>query len=298
MRRDRRPARDEGRRHHPDQSRSTRRFGAIRGDCVAYTGITANGAVRMFNRVSRRAEALRLRRRRRVRLHAPRLPRRSRKHADGHRLHAGARCLRPGRRRDHRPGDPYKLYGYEAMKLILDGLNAAGREPAGAARLAAHRRPEPRERARHLRLRRQRRHDHRASTASTASARKALVWEGADHGRLSSAMPSSVRVPTRSVAQHVAPVARRAARAAGVAAQPHGREHRRRRARTRPRPARRERLVGARRTPPAAGAQRQRARIRSQLRRRVGQRGAALVPVDRRRLSGSTSDRHSSSSPW
>ena len=23
-------------------------------------------------------------------------------------------------------GDPYKIYGYEAMKLILDGLNAAG----------------------------------------------------------------------------------------------------------------------------------------------------------------------------
>jgi branched-chain amino acid transport system substrate-binding protein len=27
--------------------------------------------------------------------------------------------------------DPYKLYGYEAMKLILDGLNAAGPSRAG-----------------------------------------------------------------------------------------------------------------------------------------------------------------------
>ena len=36
--------------------RTTRRFGSIKGDCVAYTGITANGAVRMFNRVSRKAK--------------------------------------------------------------------------------------------------------------------------------------------------------------------------------------------------------------------------------------------------
>ena len=36
--------------------RSTRRFGSIKGDCVAYTGITANGAARMFNHVSRKAK--------------------------------------------------------------------------------------------------------------------------------------------------------------------------------------------------------------------------------------------------
>ena len=30
-----------------------------------------------------------------------------------------------------RNDDPYTIYGYEAMKLILDGLNAGGAEQAG-----------------------------------------------------------------------------------------------------------------------------------------------------------------------
>jgi len=105
--------------------RSTRRFGAIRGDCVAYTGITANGAVRLFNRVSRRAKLFASDGvaesgfTRRVSASAAK------------RLTVAVSTLAPDA---YGPagaaiiggGDPYKLYGYEAMKLILDGLNAAG----------------------------------------------------------------------------------------------------------------------------------------------------------------------------
>jgi len=104
--------------------RSTRRFGAIRGDCVAYTGITANGAVRMFNRVSRRAKLFASDGvaesgfTRRVSASAAK------------RLTVAVSTLAPDA---YGPagaaiigGDPYKLYGYEAMKLILDGLNAVG----------------------------------------------------------------------------------------------------------------------------------------------------------------------------
>jgi branched-chain amino acid transport system substrate-binding protein len=104
--------------------RSTRRFGAIKGDCVAYTGITANGAARMFTHVSRSAKLFA---------------------SDGvaesgftrhitasvaKRMTITVSTLAP----DAYPagaaiigtGDPYKLYGYEAMKLVLDGLNTAG----------------------------------------------------------------------------------------------------------------------------------------------------------------------------
>jgi branched-chain amino acid transport system substrate-binding protein len=105
--------------------RSSRRFGAIRGDCVAYTGITANGAVRMFNGVSRRAKLFASDGvaesgfTRRVSASAAK------------RLTIAVSTLAPDA---YGPagaaiigsGDPYKLYGYEAMKLILDGANAAG----------------------------------------------------------------------------------------------------------------------------------------------------------------------------
>jgi branched-chain amino acid transport system substrate-binding protein len=105
--------------------RSTRRFGSIKGDCIAYTGITANGANRMFSRVSRKAKLFA---------------------SDGvaesgftRRLSASAakrmtitvstlspESYGPAGAAIIGSGDPYKLYGYEAMKLLLDGINAAG----------------------------------------------------------------------------------------------------------------------------------------------------------------------------
>ena len=108
--------------------KSTRRFGAIKGNCVAYGGITANGAARMFNHVPRSAKLFA---------------------SDGvaessfidhvsasvaKRITVSVATLAP----DAYPGgaaiignsDPYKIYGYEAMKLILDGLNTAGTSKA------------------------------------------------------------------------------------------------------------------------------------------------------------------------
>jgi len=106
----------------------TRSFGRIRGaDCVVYTGVTDNGAVRMF-----RSAGARLRN---AQLFASdgvaesgftrRLPA-----SIARRVTVTVATLAP----DAYPGgaavigsgDPYKIYGYEAMKLILDGLNAAG----------------------------------------------------------------------------------------------------------------------------------------------------------------------------
>jgi branched-chain amino acid transport system substrate-binding protein len=104
---------------------NTRRFGSIKGDCVAYTGITANGPARMFSHVSRKAKLFA---------------------SDGvaetgftghvsrsvaKRMTITVSTLAPAA---YGPagaaiigsGDPYKLYGYEAMKLLLDGINAAG----------------------------------------------------------------------------------------------------------------------------------------------------------------------------
>ena len=102
---------------------STRRFGSIKGDCIAYTGVTANGAVRMFNHVSRKAKLF---------------------GSDGvaetgltdhisasvaKRMTITVSTLSPSAY----PGgagfanaDPYKIYGYEVMKLIIDGVNTAG----------------------------------------------------------------------------------------------------------------------------------------------------------------------------
>jgi branched-chain amino acid transport system substrate-binding protein len=103
--------------------RGTRRFSSIKGDCIAYTGITANGATRMFNHVSRKAKLFA---------------------SDGvaesdfadhitasvaKRMTITVSTLAPS----SYPGgasfanaDPYKIYGYEVMKLIIDGANAAG----------------------------------------------------------------------------------------------------------------------------------------------------------------------------
>jgi branched-chain amino acid transport system substrate-binding protein len=107
--------------------RGTRTYGSVRGaDCIVYTGITANGAVRLFNRVGASA--------RNAQLFA----------SDGvaesgfvgrlrtsvaRRVTVTIATLAP----EAYPGaavignaDPYKIYGYEAMKLILDGINAGG----------------------------------------------------------------------------------------------------------------------------------------------------------------------------
>jgi branched-chain amino acid transport system substrate-binding protein len=107
---------------------SSRRFGAIKGNCVAYGGVTANGAPRMFNHVSRSAK-----------LFADDGVAES--HFIDHvsasvakRMTISIATLAP----DAYPGgaaiigksDPYKIYGYEAMKLILDGLNTAGASKA------------------------------------------------------------------------------------------------------------------------------------------------------------------------
>ena len=105
----------------------TRSFGRIRGaDCVVFTGLRVNGGLRMFRSVGDRL--------RRAQLFS----------GDGvaesgftrglpasiaRRVTLTVSTLAP----DAYPGaaiigsaDPYKIYGYEAMKLILDGLNAAG----------------------------------------------------------------------------------------------------------------------------------------------------------------------------
>ena len=128
------PSRPAGRRTIARSAARTRGFARdprARPDCIVYTGLTANGAVRLFRSVGRgcAASAVRVRRRGRDRLHAPPAAARSR----------GARSSRVATLApDAYPGgaiigrsDPYKLYGYEAMKLILDALNAGGPTKAG-----------------------------------------------------------------------------------------------------------------------------------------------------------------------
>jgi branched-chain amino acid transport system substrate-binding protein len=110
---------------HTKIRRSTRRFGSIKGDCVAYTGITANGAARMFARVSRKAKLFASDgvaetgfTRRISKSVAKRMTITVSTLAPDAYGAAGAAIIGSG--------DPYKLYGYEAMKLLLDGINAAG----------------------------------------------------------------------------------------------------------------------------------------------------------------------------
>jgi branched-chain amino acid transport system substrate-binding protein len=107
--------------------RRTRSFRAItraRPDCVVYTGLTANGAVRLFRSVGRGrrmfgsdgvAEAGFTRR----------LPR-----SIARRTLVSVATLAPeaypGGAAIIGRGDPYKIYGYEAMKVILDAINAGG----------------------------------------------------------------------------------------------------------------------------------------------------------------------------
>ena len=191
-------------------------------------------------------------------------------------------------------GDPYKLYGYEAMKLILDGLNAAGADQArrcsaGCAPASRTARacsaptastPTATPRC--------------APTASTASRKKQLVVR---RERSPAALSSAIAVErerARDVAlgEDVAPVAggqRQLDRARRAAARP---RTPRRRARTRRRPGRPR---PARRTPANAsgrrGAQRERAQDqlaasaagrRARARRSSQSTGAAVVGVDQR----------------
>jgi branched-chain amino acid transport system substrate-binding protein len=105
--------------------RGTRRFRPIKGDCVAYTGITANGAARMFKHVSRKAKLFASDgvaetgfTRHITKSIAKRMTITVSTLAPAAYGPAGAAIIGTG--------DPYKLYGYEAMKLLLDGINAAG----------------------------------------------------------------------------------------------------------------------------------------------------------------------------
>jgi branched-chain amino acid transport system substrate-binding protein len=117
-----------------------RRLGRIvraRPDCVAYTGITANGAVRIVRVLGRRlpgarffgsdgiAEAgftQRISRRlaRRVTLMVTTLA------PDAYPPAGQAFFQRYAQRYDDPHPDPYAIYGYEAMQLILDAVTAVG----------------------------------------------------------------------------------------------------------------------------------------------------------------------------
>jgi len=102
---------------------AVRRAGA---DCMAYTGVTANGAVRLF-----RSSALR-----KLKLFGSdgvaetgfvgRLPR-----SVDRRTTITVATLTPSDYGTPTNRDPYYALGYEAMKLIIDGLNASGGTRAG-----------------------------------------------------------------------------------------------------------------------------------------------------------------------
>jgi branched-chain amino acid transport system substrate-binding protein len=96
-----------------------------KADCMAYAGITANGAVRIFKTAPKRlklfagdgvAES-------RFTAHLPASVAR-RTLITVATLSSESYGLKPGT-------DPYQAFGYEAMKLILDGLNASGGTRAG-----------------------------------------------------------------------------------------------------------------------------------------------------------------------
>ena len=151
--------------------------GRLRRSTPASPPTAPSGMFRGVGRSLRKAQLFGKRRRRRVRLHPP--PARFGRQA----RHVTVSTLAP----DAYPGgaavignaDPYKIYGYEAMKLILDGLNAAGPSKAGLLGCPADGRPEPRERARHLLLRRQRRHDPAHLRPLWDQAGRASYWVGA-----------------------------------------------------------------------------------------------------------------------
>ena len=182
-------------------SQRTRSFGRIRGaDCVVYTGVTANGAVRMFRSAGARLRNAQLFASdgvaesgftRRLPASIARRVTRDRRHARPGRLPGGAAIIGSG--------DPYKIYGYEAMKLILDGLNAAGPTKEGLLGYLRTGVQNRAERARHLLARRQRRHHPAHLRPLRHPAQAARRGHGAAiTAGVSSAMPSSVSVPETS----------------------------------------------------------------------------------------------------
>ena len=252
----------------------------------------------MFRAAPRKAQLFALRRRRRVRLHRP-PPRVGRQAHDGHRLHARPRAPTRGAAIIGN-GDPYKIYGYEAMKLILDGLNTAG---ASKAALLGYLQTGVQNRASVLGT-----YSLDANGDTTLRTLRPLrrQQEARSSGRArspaasSSAMPSSVTLPdsvrSASTSRHSpgGQLQRRPARRA--AARP---RRRRRRARTRRRPGRPRAARRRPRTPRAARPAAP-ARARSGRASAAGRRARRGARPSRpaRRLSGSTSERQSSSSPW
>ena len=102
---------------------AVRRAGA---DCMAYTGITANGAVRLFRSSALRAMKLFGSDGVAETAFVSRLPR-----SVDRRTTVLVATLSPADYGTPANRDPYYATGYEAMKLILDGLNASGGTRAG-----------------------------------------------------------------------------------------------------------------------------------------------------------------------
>ena len=135
-------------------ARSRARRSARSADCVVYGGITANGAVQVFKDLAARAAegaAVRQRRRRRVGL------RRQLPKSVARRTHVDRRDAAEHAYGLKATDDPYKAFGYEAMKVILDGINAVGPDRAALINWlhTVQNRPSA---IGDLRLRRQRRH--------------------------------------------------------------------------------------------------------------------------------------------
>jgi branched-chain amino acid transport system substrate-binding protein len=116
-----------------------RRIRHARAQCFAYTGITANGAVRLFNDVGagvRKAQLFGS-----DGIAESGFSRRVRRSV-GRRVLVSVATLAPdaypqaGRDVLARIGsnaDPYALYGYEAMRLVIDAVNAVGPDHAAMA---------------------------------------------------------------------------------------------------------------------------------------------------------------------
>ena len=166
--------------------------------------------------------------------------------------------------------DPYKIYGYEAMKLILDAHQRRRADQGGV--LDALRGVQNRTACSGPTASTPTATRRCAPTGSTPSAAARCSWAGADHRRREQQEAVELELAAHSPSGGAA--ARRR-RAAGP------RRTRRRRAGTRRCPGRRR---PARRTPETR--RRQRALDDLQLRRRVGQRRAARLPVDRAAVVG------------
>ena len=171
-----------------------------KADCMAYTGITANGAVRLFRSSALRgacssSAATAWPRR----ASSGRLPRSGRPPHDRHRRDAPD----AGPVRQPRPVLRLRLRGDEADPRRSRRVR---RHPRRPARLAADR-PEPPERARHVRLRRQRRHH----AAHLRALRR--------HPQAASS-PTTARSPPAEQQQRRRARARRPSRRPGAAARP------------------------------------------------------------------------------